>query len=348
MKFMHYSASLNVPGAHLVESFPVLKYIPDALAPWKRRIKLKGQEEAAVNMQLVRDVEQDMAEAQASGKSIPQSLTSRLLEARKKDSVSFSILSDRNFSFIPASLFGAGSDTTASTLCSAFLALATHDQTLHAAHAELDSIIGADRMPTFEDESSLPYLRAFCKEVLRWRPVAVLGGTPHATSESDVYNGHHIPSGTTVLTNSWAVNLNEEYYPNPHHFNPLRFLDVDPSSLPYLPARYLSSTPMERGKPHPSKLGHSSFGWGRRICPGADLASNTLFIALARLLWTFDIKPVKGMQYDIFDYTNGFNIRPRPFKCDIRIRSPKHEEVLKREYDNAQVFMDKFPLFKEQ
>jgi Cytochrome P450 len=33
--------------------------------------------------------------------------------------------------------------------------------------AELDSIVGRDRMPTFDDERSLPYLVAFIKEVTR-------------------------------------------------------------------------------------------------------------------------------------------------------------------------------------
>jgi hypothetical protein len=33
--------------------------------------------------------------------------------------------------------------------------------------AELDSVIGRDRLPTFDDERSLPYLVAFIKEVTR-------------------------------------------------------------------------------------------------------------------------------------------------------------------------------------
>ena len=32
---------------------------------------------------------------------------------------------------------------------------------------ELDSVIGRDRLPTFDDERSLPFLRAFIKEVTR-------------------------------------------------------------------------------------------------------------------------------------------------------------------------------------
>lgn len=47
----------------------------------------------------------------------------------------------------------------------------------------------------------------------------------------------------------------------------------------------------------------SRFGWGRRICPGADLASNSLFVALAKLLWAFGIEPKDGVEYDTFNYT---------------------------------------------
>lgn len=346
MDFMQYAASLNVPGAYLVESIPALKYLPSWLAPWKAKIQKEGEQEAAVNMQLVRDVQQDISDAK--GNAVPDSLTKQLLEARDADPASFSLLSERDFSFIPASLFGAGADTTASTLCSAFLAIVTNQDTLKAAHAELDNIIGSDRLPTFDDESSLPYIRAFCKEVLRWRPVAVLGGTPHANTAPDHYQGCYIPTGTNVLGNSWAINLNEEYYPSPDSFNPLRFLDTEPTLLAYLSKSYVSQRAIAKGKPHPSKLGHSSFGWGRRICPGADLASNTLFIALARLLWTYNISPIKGKQYDTLDYTDGFNIRPRSFECLIHVRSEKHRQVLQGENQRAEDIMARFPVFKEQ
>jgi len=236
---------------------------------------------------------------------------------------------------VPASLFGAGSDTTASTMCSAVLALVTHPAALEAAHAELDSVVGADRMPAFEDEEKLPYIRALVKEVLRWRPVAVLGGTPHASSENDVYQGRFIPTGATILGNTWAINLNEEYYPDPYLFNPARFLDEKDS-------RYLAE--LKGRKTHPARAGHSSFGWGRRICPGADLAVNSLFIALSKLIWAYDILP--NQTYDTFDYTDGFNIRPKPFKCSIRIRSEKHRKVLETERIQAEKEMEKFPAYE--
>ncbi|CAG5186013.1 uncharacterized protein ALTATR162_LOCUS11468 [Alternaria atra] len=336
-KFMHVAASLNVPGKYLVESFPVLKHVPDALAPWKAVIKARGREEAAVNMALVDVVRSDLARAKSQGDDIPDSLCKLLLELREKEHIP---LSDRDFSYIPASLFGAGSDTTASTLCTAFLALVTHPETLHAAHHELDTIVGADRSPTFEDEANLPYIRALVKEVLRWRPVAVLGGTPHASTEDDRYEGYYIPSGTTVLGNSWAINLNEDYYPNPHHFNPTRFLDEA------LAERFKAPTPLT-GKPHPAKAGHSSFGWGRRICPGANLAENSLYIALAKILWAFDIRPKEGVKYDTFAYTEGFNIRPQKFECEIKVRSEAHKQVLMGDLKEAESVLDKFTPFQE-
>lgn len=144
------------------------------------------------------------------------------------------------------------------------------------------------RITTISDEAHLPYIRALCKETLRWRLVAVLGGTPHASTEDDVYQNYRIPAHTTIVSNSWAINLHEEYYPHPHRFDPGMFF----SSHDVLHSR--GDGIISGEKQHPSPSGHSSFGWRRRICPGAGLAENSLFIALARLLWTCDILPIPG------------------------------------------------------
>jgi len=316
----------------------VLKYLPNILAPWKRDIQKYGRLEAAANVALVEGVKKDIEANQVDEKTVagtlsqPRSLTQNLLMMKDKEGIA---LSDRDFSFVPASLFGAGSDTTASTMCSAILAFVTHPHTLKAAQAELDTVVGLDRTPGFADEPNLPYIRALAKEVLRWRPVAVLGGTPHSSTEDDVYEGWKIPADTTVLGNSWAINLNAEYYPEPDNFDPARFLDVsDPRVALNL-----------KGKAHPAKSGHSSFGWGRRICPGADLAANSLFIALSKIIWAYDILPIQGRVYDTFDYTDGFNIRPKKFECQIQIRNEERRKVLAREMRDAEQEMEKFPAF---
>jgi cytochrome P450 len=86
-------------------------------------------------------------------------------------------LSFREFAWVTQAVFGAGSDTTAATLNTFILGITCFPETLVAAQEELDRVIGTERLPTFEDEEKLPYIRAMVKETLRWRPVAVLGGT---------------------------------------------------------------------------------------------------------------------------------------------------------------------------
>ncbi|ETS86480.1 hypothetical protein PFICI_00308 [Pestalotiopsis fici W106-1] len=335
-EFMQYSASLNVPGKYMVESIPALKHVPNFLAPWKADIERHGKKEADANMALVDVVRSDIAKARSSGAmdTLPKSLCRLLLEIREREAGEIP-LSDRDFSFIPASLFGAGSDTTASTMCSAILAFVTHPDTARCAQLELDHVVGSDRSPTFADAPKLPYLTALVKEILRWRPVAVLGGTPHASTMDDHYNGFFIPKGTTVLGNSWAINMNPEYYPRPHVFEPERFIERGEKN----------ATEFRGQASHPSKSGHSSFGWGRRICPGADLAYNSLFIALAKLLWTFDFSAIPGVRYDIFDYTDGFNIRPRSFQCKIQVRDEHRAHVIGKETQDAERFLDNFSPF---
>jgi cytochrome P450 len=40
------------------------------------------------------------------------------------------------------------------------------------AQAEIDVVVGTDRLPSFADRDSLPYIEALVKEVLRWNAVA--------------------------------------------------------------------------------------------------------------------------------------------------------------------------------
>jgi cytochrome P450 len=68
----------------------------------------------------------------------------------------------------------------------------------------LDRVVGGDRLPTFDDLASLDYIRAIVSETLRWRPVAVLGGTPHATTADDTYKGMFIPKGSTIIAPLWG------------------------------------------------------------------------------------------------------------------------------------------------
>ena len=43
------------------------------------------------------------------------------------------------------------------------------------AQAEVDSVVGKDRLPEFDDLPSLPYVEAIIMELLRWHPVVPFG-----------------------------------------------------------------------------------------------------------------------------------------------------------------------------
>ena len=61
----------------------------------------------------------------------------------------------------------------------------------------LETVMGNDRLPNFDDRPSLPYIEALLKELLRWRPVLPLC-LPHSTREDDIYKGYFIPKGKLI------------------------------------------------------------------------------------------------------------------------------------------------------
>lgn len=54
-------------------------------------------------------------------------------------------------------------------------AMSQHPDAMHRAQAELDAVVGRERMPTFLDVERLPYTTALVKEVIRWKAVAPVG-----------------------------------------------------------------------------------------------------------------------------------------------------------------------------
>ena len=55
------------------------------------------------------------------------------------------------------------------------LAITLNPEVQRKAQAEIDSVIGSDRLPNMGDQDSLPYVNAIIQEVIRWQPVTPLG-----------------------------------------------------------------------------------------------------------------------------------------------------------------------------
>jgi cytochrome P450 len=171
--FMQKAAMLNVPGTSfpmLLETFPWLAKFPTWMAPWKHG--LGGGRGRGRNFYYAL-----AEEAVESGKDC---YVRKIWEAAPQYG-----LSETEIASLTGNLFGAGSDTSSSTLITFVLACCAFPETLVPAWEELDRVVGPYRSPTLGDD--LPYVRAFAKEVLRWRSVAIIGGQPHATVQDDNY-----------------------------------------------------------------------------------------------------------------------------------------------------------------
>lgn len=253
-----------------------------------------------------------LQESIANGTATPSLASDSLAKLQNSDSApadEFDVI--RNCT---GAAYGAGADTTMSTLVTLILAMTLYPDVQKRAQAELDAVIGANsgRLPDFDDMSSLPYIECCVSEALRWRPV-IPNAIPHRNLKDDIYEDQFIPAGSVVIGNVWAILHNEDVYPEPNTFRPERFWAKD------------DQTPA----PDPAAV---AFGFGRRVCPGRYLAVNSVFLAFASILSTFSItKALDDTGIEITptgEFTSGSIIHPKPFKCKIVPRSPEAVKVL--------------------
>ncbi|XP_077985964.1 cytochrome P450 2U1-like [Glandiceps talaboti] len=194
--------------------------------------------------------------------------------------------------------FGAGTETTATTLRWAVLFLSLHPDIQEKCVNEIKNVIGFDNTPTFADKSKLPFIEATTLEVQRIGSILPLG-IPHMTSEPASLHGYSIPKDTMVLTNIWAVHMDNTEWENPEEFNPGRFLDD-------------SGSVVKRDRIMP-------FSLGSRECLGLELAKMEIFVFLTMLLQRFQLGIPEG-DHPSMEGSLGIVHTPRPFNVIIRKR----------------------------
>lgn len=57
------------------------------------------------------------------------------------------------------------------------MAMTLYPEVQKRAYEEIVRVVGTDRLPTFEDRDSLPYLDCILKETLRWYPGLPMGAS---------------------------------------------------------------------------------------------------------------------------------------------------------------------------
>jgi cytochrome P450 len=153
------------------------------------------------------------------------------------------------------SLLFAGHETTASVTAWMLYWLSRDERVRRDVVAELSTTSNDGSDPT-----QVPLLQAVTEEVLRLSPPAIVAGKRMLTADAELL-GKPLPAGTIVAPCIYLAHHQPDLFPNPHRFEPSRFLDKR------VPRRY-----------------YFPFGGGTRRCLGSELAMLEIRMITAAVL----------------------------------------------------------------
>ncbi|EFA01323.1 cytochrome P450 4BR3 [Tribolium castaneum] len=164
-----------------------------------------------------------------------------------------------------------GHDTTTTSICFVLYAIAQNPDVQKKIYDELVSVLGPDckKEITFSDIQELKYLDVVIKEAHRLYPPVPL--IERSLEEDCTIDGLTIPKNTNISIFLYGMNYNKDVYPEPHVFDPDRFL------------------PEKQGERH--TFAYVPFSAGPRNCIGQKFALLELKTTIAKLLRCFEISP---------------------------------------------------------
>ncbi|KAL6844745.1 hypothetical protein ACP4OV_025404 [Aristida adscensionis] len=202
-----------------------------------------------------------------------------LLSIHKDSTVTGPCFTRDNVKALLEDLFGAGTDSTIIVLEWVMAELLRNPDAMRKLQLEVRRRRratagggggGASLMVTEDDLPAMEYLRAVVKETMRLHPPGPLLVPRESMADAVVGGGRfHVPRGTRVVVNAWAVGRDPAAWDRAGEFRPARFAggEVD------FRGRHFQLVP---------------FGAGRRMCPGIGLASAVVELAVANLVARFD------------------------------------------------------------
>ncbi|KAF9523508.1 cytochrome P450 [Crepidotus variabilis] len=286
-------------GSSAIHLLPFLRHIP-VWFPFASAQK-KAARCRKITQEMQRLPVEFVKKSMADGSAVPSVLTD-FYERQATTGVSEE--EEEIMKNISWTAYGAASDTTATPIVVFIYLMVKYPEIQRRAQAEIDRVVGDERLPNFNDREDMPYIEAIYREVLRFHPPAVLS-IPHTLTADDVYNGYFLPKGSTVYTNLWAMMHDERVFPEPDVFKPERFLD-------------------ERGELLDSRV--FAYGFGTHICPGRFIDSSNLWLLMASFLCCFNTSRAideAGNEVEINEEWLDFGavIHKKPVACRITPRS---------------------------
>ncbi|XP_028400019.1 cytochrome P450 2C31-like [Dendronephthya gigantea] len=170
-----------------------------------------------------------------------------------------------------------GSDTTSATIAWFILYMVLYPDIQAKLHAELDQVVGNERLPCWEDAKDMHYLQATLCEVLR-RSTPIPAARANAIRDVTL-GGYRIPKGTLVVFNLSEIHLDKREWPQPDEFIPERFLNGD--------GNFVGWTSFHAFMP---------FSLGRRKCAGMRFAKIMMFTFTAAMLHHFKFELPYGVE----------------------------------------------------
>ncbi|KAL9969643.1 hypothetical protein ACROYT_G021880 [Oculina patagonica] len=260
---LHVDAVADAETAQLVamlDFFPFAKYLP--IKAYDRFVK-----PILEIFDIIRKFLKEREKSFDPDKPV-QDLISGLLHARHEavsgsDEVQAAFLSDDYLVNTIEDMFGAGYETTSTTMKWAITFLVNYPKYQEDIQSQLDEVVG-ERSPCLDDRPNLPLIHATIIETLRVGNVVPLA-LPHFTLTDTTLCGYRVPKDTIVFPDTESVHLDPKCWENPTVFNPYRHIDEDGKLI------------TNQGNFYP-------FGAGRRVCAGEPLAKIELFLFLS---WMF-------------------------------------------------------------
>ncbi|OEL20514.1 Isoflavone 2'-hydroxylase [Dichanthelium oligosanthes] len=286
-----------VGAANTWDYFPVLRWL-DVFGV-KRKIMAAVRRRDAFLQRLIDAERRRMDEDECSGReSEKESMIAVLLSLQKSEP---EIYTDTVIMSLCSSMFSAGTETTATAAEWAMSLLLNHPEVLKRAQAEIDASVGTSRLLSAADVPGLGYLQCVVTEALRLYPAVPLL-VPHESAADCAVGGHHVPRGTMLLVNAYAIHRDPAAWADPAAFRPERFEAGGAAGA------------TEAALMIP-------FGMGRRKCPGESLALRTLGLVLGTLIHCFDWDTVGGAEVDMAEGAGGLMLpRAAPLEAMCRPR----------------------------
>ncbi|KAJ2523569.1 hypothetical protein GGI11_001422 [Coemansia sp. RSA 2049] len=200
----------------------------------------------------------------------PNDIMQQFIDAEDPEAAANAKMSSAEVLTETITLVIGGVDTTSAAMTWALHLLLLYPEHMKLLADQIRHAFAPTQLITYEmARAHAPYLEACVLESLRLCPAST--NLPRTVPRGGItLRGHHIPEGFTVVVSIAAASMNPEVWPNPHLFDPTRFLGADSAAAA-------------------NRRNILAFSAGVRICPGRHLAMIEIVTTIANILNRYDV-----------------------------------------------------------